>query len=139
MRLARLLVPALLAVALATTAAGAAELTPAPVWQSGTLIGPAKAAAQFAKATFSYSTTTKAMTAKLGSKTVVMTVGSKTAKANGSATTLPLAPKMLNNTLYVPLKNLFNGLGLQVHPSGADWIVCTDQMCLRLKVPPKPQ
>jgi hypothetical protein len=91
------------------------------------------------KATFSYDANTKRLKFVLGGKTVEMTVGSKSAKVNGHPTTLPVAPKVLNGTTYVPLKNLFLGLGLEIKPNGAtQWIVCTGQSCIPLQVPPKP-
>jgi hypothetical protein len=137
--MAFLVVLALTAVVL-PGAARAAELSPSPVWQGDTLLGPARAAAQLVKATFTYNTTTKALVFKLGSKTVQMTLGSTSAKVNGKSTTLPVAPKTINDTSYVPLKTLFIGLGLQIHASGSNsWLICTDQMCIPLKVPPKPQ
>ncbi len=119
--------------------AARADLSPAPVWQGSTLLGPGRSAAQLVKATLTYTASTKAIAFRLGSKSVQMTLGSKSAKVNGQAVSLTAAPKMVKNTLYVPLKTLFNGLGCEVHASGSDaWIVCTGEMCLRLKVPKKP-
>jgi len=116
-----------------------ADLSPPPVWQGDTLLGPAKSAAQLVKATFDYTASTKAISVKLGSKSVQMTLGSKSARVNGKAITLTAAPKIVKNTTYVPLKTLFTGLGYEVHASGSDaWVVCTGQMCIRVKVPPKP-
>jgi hypothetical protein len=121
-------------------AASAATLDPSPVWDSGTLIGPARQAAELVKATFTYDADTQKLKFVLGSKVVEMTRGSKTAKANGNTITLPVAPKVLNGATYVPLKNLFVGLGLEVKPSGTTaWIICTEKTCTRLEVPPKPE
>jgi hypothetical protein len=121
-------------------AASAATLDPSPVWDGETLTGPARQAAQLVKATFTYNAEAHKLKFVLGSKVVEMTRGSKTAKVNGNAITLPVAPKVLNGTTYVPLKNLFIGLGLEVKPSGTSaWIICTEKTCTRLEVPPKPE
>jgi len=129
----------LTAVLAAVPVTARADLSPSPVWQGDTLLGPAKSAAQLVKAAFAYTASTKAISVKLGSKSVQMTLGSKSAKVNGKAVTLTAAPKLVRSTAYVPLKTLFIGLGYEVHASGSDaWVVCTGQICLRVKVPPKP-
>jgi hypothetical protein len=121
-------------------AARSATLDPPPVWTNGTLIGPARQSAEFVKATFSYNAETQKLKFVLGDKWVEMTRGSTSARANGNAITLPVAPKVLNGTTYVPLKNLFVGLGLEVKPYGdTAWIICTGKTCTRLEVPPKPE
>jgi iron complex transport system substrate-binding protein len=130
----------LAAVALLSVAASAATLQPAPVWSEGTLIGPGRQAGELVKATFTYDAAAHRLKFVLNGKTVEMTVGSKTAKINGKDSTLPVAPKVLNGATYVPLKNLFIGLGLEVKPNGNDaWIVCTGNLCIRLEVPVKPE
>ncbi len=130
----------LAALALLSAAASAVTLEPPPVWTDGHLIGPARQAAELVKATFTYDANTRKLKLALSGKSVEMTVGSKTAKINGETVTLPVAPKVLNGTTYVPLKNLFIGLGLEVKPDGSTaWILCTGKLCLRLEVPPKPE
>ena len=121
-------------------AAHGATLEPPPTWTNGTLIGPARQAAELVKATFTYDAETQKLRFKLDEKLVEMTRGSTTAKVNEKTVTLPVAPKVLNGTTYVPLKNLFIGLGLEVKPYGdTAWIVCTSKLCIRLEVPQKPE
>jgi len=121
-------------------AAYSASLDPAPVWSNGTLIGPGRQAAEVVKATFTYDANAHKLTFKLGTKSVVMTRGSTSAKVNGKTVTLPVAPKVVNGTTYVPLKVLFTGLGLDVKPNGdTAWIICTETLCIRLEVPQKPE
>lgn len=135
------IVPGLaLSAAMVGRPAGATELEPAPVWQNETLLGPARAGADLVKADFSYNAETKKLTFRLDLKKVEMTVGSKSAKIGDKSTTLPEAPKVINGTTYVPLKNLFVGLGCEVKPGGENaWIVCVEKLCIRLEVPPKPE
>jgi hypothetical protein len=118
----------------------ATALEPTPVWQNQTLMGPARAAADLLPAKLSYNAETKKLTFRLGLKRVEMTLGSKSAKINGKTKTLPEAPKVINGTSYVPLKNLFVGLGWDVKPGGDNaWILCSDKLCKHLEVPPKPE
>jgi hypothetical protein len=142
MRLSRMLWVGLLAgmsILLAAAVHGA-TLDPPPTWTNGTLIGPARQSAELVKATFTYDAETQKLKFKLGDKLVEMTRGSTTAKVNDKTVTLPVAPKVLNGTTYVPLKNLFIGLGLEVKPhSDTAWIVCTGTLCIRLEVPKKPK
>jgi iron complex transport system substrate-binding protein len=120
--------------------AQATELNPTPVWQNDTLLGPARAAAELVKAKLSYDAETKKLTFRLNLDKVEMTLGSKSAKINGKAKTLPEAPKTIDGTAYVPLKNLFVGLGCEVKSGGENaWIVCVEKLCIRLEVPPKPE
>lgn len=129
-----------LVVAVPYRPARASELEPTPVWQNDTLLGPARAASTLIKANFSYNTEAKKLTFRLNLKKVEMTIGSKSAKINGKATTLPEAPNVINGTSYVPLKNLFIGLGCEVKSGGENaWIVCVEKLCIRLEVPPKPE
>ncbi len=129
-----------LTVAIACGPATATELEPAPVWQNEALLGPARATAGLVKASFSYNADAKKLTFRLDLKRVEMTLGSKSAKINGKTTTLPEAPKVINGTAYVPLKNVFVGLGCEVKSGGENaWIVCVEKLCIRLEVPPKPE
>jgi len=138
MRLTRMM--ALIALLALVAVAHAATLDPPPVWSGSTLIGPARQSAELVKATFTYDAETQKLKFVLGDKWVEMTRGSTSARANGNAITLPVAPKVLNGTTYVPLKNLFIGLGLEVKPYGQTaWILCTGKTCTRLEVPPKPE
>lgn len=122
------------------TPAGAVELEPTPVWQNDTLMGPGRAAAELIKAKLTYSAETKKLTFRLDLKRVEMTLGSKSATINGQTKTLPEAPKVINGTAYVPLKNLIVGLGCEVKSGGENaWIVCVEKLCIRLEVPPKPE
>ena len=119
--------------------ASAASLDPAPVWQNETLMGPARQTAELIKAKFTFVSQTKKLTFKLGQKSVEMTLGSKTAKIGGKTVTLPEAPKALNGTTYIPLKNVLVGLGSEIKSGGANaWIICVNEMCIRLEVPSKP-
>jgi len=130
---------AALALVLATAAYGA-TLEPPPVWTDGNLIGPARPAAELVKATFAYDADARKLKFTREGKSVEMTVGSKSAKINGQAVTLPVAPQVLNGTTYVPLKSMFIGLGLEIKPNGTTaWILCTGKLCIRLEVPPKPE
>ncbi len=129
-----------LSVVVACGAANASALEPAPVWQNDTLLGPARAAAELVKAKLTYDAETKKLTFRLNLNKVEMTLGSKSAKVNGEAKTLPEAPKTIDGTAYVPLKNLFVGLGCEVKSGGEDaWIICLEKLCIRLEVPPKPE
>lgn len=125
---------------MASPAARSATLSPPPVWSNGHLLGPARQAAQLVRGSFQYDPETQKLTIKLGSHTVEMKRGSTSATANGRPITLPVAPKVLNGTTYVPLKSLFTGLGLQVKPYGETaWVLCTEKVCIRLEVPKRPE
>jgi hypothetical protein len=131
-------VAAAILVVAAGGSASAGKLTPPPVWENGALLGPAKQAAESVRGTFSYDTATQKLTIKLGAKSVIMKRGSTSATANGQAITLPVAPKVLNGTTYVPLKSLFGGLGMEIKPQGTNaWILCSGKSCYRLEVPPR--
>lgn len=118
----------------------AATLTPPPLWSGGHLLGPARQAAELVRASFSYDSSTQRLKLKLGENTVEMKRGSSTATVNGRTITLPIAPRMLNGTIYVPLKTLFSGLGLQIKPHGETaWILCNSKLCIRLEVPKRPE
>jgi len=120
--------------------ARSASLSPAPTWRNGVLLGPARQACDLVQGTFTYNAETQKLSFKLGDKRVEMTRGSKSAKIDGKSVTLPVAPQVLNGTTYVPLRKLFDGLGLDVKPYGTtSWIVCTDKLCIRLQVPEKPK
>jgi len=130
----------LLAAVSLNTPAGAVELEPTPVWQNDTLMGPARGAAELLKAKLNYDAETKKLTFRLDLKRVEMTLGSKSATIDGQTKTLPEAPKVVNGTAYVPLKNLIVGLGCEVKSGGENaWIVCIEKLCIRLEVPPKPE
>ncbi|MGQ9733065.1 MAG: copper amine oxidase N-terminal domain-containing protein [Candidatus Zipacnadales bacterium] len=118
----------------------AATLTPAPIWESNTLMGPSRPAVELVKGSMTYDAETKKLSFRLGDKVVVMTRGSRTATINGKAITLPCAPKVLNGTTYIPLKHLYVGLGLEVKPvSKSRWIICLKTQCVPLEVPPQPE
>ncbi|MBE7035226.1 MAG: hypothetical protein E7402_03760 [Ruminococcaceae bacterium] len=83
-----------------------------PVWQNGTAMVPAEFFFETMGATYSYNSSTGAVTIAKGGTTLSMVTGSKTLTNGSSSVTLPVAPNVVNNTVYVPAEILCEQLGL---------------------------
>ncbi|MDF2835650.1 MAG: hypothetical protein K0Q63_1290 [Paenibacillus sp.] len=82
---------------------------------NGRTLVPYRAIAEALGGTVGYDAKLKKATIKKGSQTVELTQGSKTARINGSASTLDAAPLNVNGTLFVPLRFVGESLGVWVN------------------------
>lgn len=86
-----------------------------PVQSKGYTMLPLRAIVEATSGSLSYNASTKQITVVRGGDTVVLTLGSKTAKVNGANRTLGAAPYASNNRTYVHIRTL-ELLGMKV-----DW------------------
>jgi hypothetical protein len=64
--------------------------------------------------TVQWDPSTRTATVLLGSRTVALTIGSKTALVNGAPITLDVAPEIKNGRTFLPLRALAENLGLDL-------------------------
>lgn len=82
----------------------AVTCTQKPVMQDGTTLVPLKVIAENLGAEVKWDKATKTVTVVKGDKTIILTIGSKTAKVNGEALTLAQAPKVINGSTMLPIR-----------------------------------
>lgn len=70
---------------------------------------------------------TQTITAHKGENQISLTIGKKTAKANGASKTLSIAPKVKNGTTLVPLRFISQALGAKVQWDQKNEIVSIEQ------------
>jgi len=85
-----------------------------PVSEDGTTLVPMRAIFEKLGATVSWDSKAQKVTAKKGTTTIELTIGSKTAKVNGKASQLLVAPKIVNGTTLIPLRFVSESLGMYV-------------------------
>ncbi|MFC5700114.1 stalk domain-containing protein [Cohnella faecalis] len=90
------------------------EFGVAPQSIGGRTFVPYRALAEKLKATVKWNEAAKKATIVKGSKTIELTIGSKTAKINGKSVTLDAAPVTKSGTTLVPLRFVGESLGLWV-------------------------
>lgn len=86
----------------------------APVIQNGRTLLPIRALIQTLGGTTSWNAATRTATVTLGGRTVVLTIGSKTALVNGKPTTLDVAPAIISGRTFLPLRFVGENLGLDL-------------------------
>jgi len=83
---------------------GKLKLSAPPLLQNGTTLVPFRSVFEGLGLSVSWNAQTKQVTGKSEERTIVLTVGSVTATVNGKSAAMPLAPVVLNNTTYIPLR-----------------------------------
>lgn len=102
-----------------------------PVQSKGYTMLPLRAIVEATSGSLSYNASTKQITVVRGGDTVVLTLGSKTAKVNGANRTLGAAPYASNNRTYVHIRTL-ELLGMRV-----DWEQKTNKITVNFVDPSK--
>ncbi|MGB8908877.1 MAG: copper amine oxidase N-terminal domain-containing protein [Candidatus Cybelea sp.] len=87
------------------------SLNPPPHFEKGLLFVPVRQTIEALGLSFNRSG--KQITTQIGSKSVVLTIGSRVALINGQPLTLEAAPIEVGNVLYVPLRYFTDVLGAQ--------------------------
>ncbi|MDQ6421984.1 stalk domain-containing protein [Paenibacillus sp. LHD-117] len=90
-----------------------------PQTVSGRTVVPYRTLAEKVGAKVSWDQKTKKITVAKGTKTVELTLNSKTAKLNGTSVTLDVAPFVKNGVTLVPLRFIGESLGLWVSWNGS--------------------
>jgi hypothetical protein len=94
-----------------------ATIDAAPLVQNSRTYVPFRALAEAFGAEVSYDEATQAVTATLGSKTVVMTIGSATYTVNGAEQTADVAPFINGSRTMVPVRFVAEAFGSTVTPT----------------------
>ncbi|MDN4494707.1 stalk domain-containing protein [Ureibacillus aquaedulcis] len=99
---------------------------PAIVENGNTLV-PLRGIFEALGAKVDWNKATQTITAHKGENQVSLTIGKKTAKANGATATLSIAPKVKNGTTLVPLRFISQALGAKVQWDQENEIVSIEQ------------
>ena len=86
----------------------------APALISGTLLVPARPVSEALGASLSWDDRNQSLTISKGNRTIVFRINNTRAVANGTTTTLAVAPQILEGTSMVPLGSLASALGYSV-------------------------
>jgi len=113
---------------------GFMKLNPLPLKQGGQILVPAQQLGDAFKAKLTLSGAN--ISGQLGQHKFAMAVGSKKATLDGKTVQLPVAPRVTNKVVFVPLKEFAQGLGVKVEVTPEHIKLCTDQQCVMIK-PPK--
>jgi hypothetical protein len=89
-------------------------LDAAPFIKDGRTLLPVRVLVEVLGGTVQWNPSTKTATVLLGSRTVALTIGSKTALVNGTPITLDVAPEIKNGRTFLPLRALAENLGLDL-------------------------
>ncbi|MDO9100319.1 MAG: stalk domain-containing protein [Caldisericota bacterium] len=89
-------------------------LDAAPFIKDGRTLLPVRVLVEVLGGTVQWNPSTKTATVLLGSRTVALTIGSKTALVNGAPITLDVAPEIKNGRTFLPLRALAENLGLDL-------------------------
>ena len=92
------------------------RLTPPPTVAGATLVAPLKPVLQAVDAAVLWQAGTKSMQVKRGETTLVLTVGQPKITVNGAEKDLSTAPILKGSTLFAPVADVLQALGLK-----ADW------------------
>jgi hypothetical protein len=84
------------------------------LYMDGRVLVPVRGVFEKLGATIQWVQLTNTVIAKKDDTTVELKVGSKTAKVNGEAKTLDVAPIIVNNTTLIPLRFVSEALGAQI-------------------------
>ncbi|MNW43631.1 Protease inhibitor precursor [compost metagenome] len=90
------------------------DLTVDPVIDSGTTLVPMRAIFEALGAEIKWDNKAQKIIGTKGSTKVELTIGSKTAKKNGVATQLQVAPKLVNGSTMIPLRYVSESLDMHV-------------------------
>ena len=97
-----------------------AAIDAAPIVQNSRTYVPFRALAEAFGAEVAYDEATQAVTATLGSNTVVMTIGSATYTVNGEEKTADVAPFISGGRTMVPVRFAAEAFGSKVIPTYDD-------------------
>ena len=86
-----------------------------PVIRNGSTLVPIRRVTETFGGSASWDGNARAATLVLGPKTVVLTIGSKTATINGTPTELLAAPELTGGRVFLPLRFVADQLGLDIH------------------------
>lgn len=81
---------------------------------------PARLVVETFGGTVAWDEAARTVTAKIGDRTVVFTVGSNVITVNGTATTAPVAPEIVGGRTFIPLRALAESLGKKVYWNQGD-------------------
>nr|WP_251025712.1 M14 family zinc carboxypeptidase [Bacillus sp. ISL-47] len=84
------------------------------LYMDGRVLVPVRGVFEKLGATIQWEQSTNTIIARKDDTTVELRVGSKTAKVNGEAKTLDVAPIIVNNTTLIPLRFVSEALGAQI-------------------------
>ena len=90
------------------------KLDVAPTIEANRTLIPLRGVLDFMGATLDWNQNTRQVTAKLGSKEVVLTINSKAALVNGKLVTLDVLTRTVNGRTLIPLRFVSEQLGLNV-------------------------
>jgi hypothetical protein len=89
-------------------------LDAAPFIKDGRTLLPIRALIEALGGSVQWNASTKTATVLLGSRTVALTIGSKTALVNGTPIALDVAPEIGNGRTFLPLRAVAENLGLDL-------------------------
>jgi hypothetical protein len=89
-----------------------------PVNSNGNVLVPLRAIFESLGATVEWDSTTQTVTATRGDRTVVLTIGSKTAYINGVPVALSVEPQLINGYTMVPVRFVSEAFGGEVEWNG---------------------
>lgn len=89
-----------------------------PVNSNGNVLVPLRAIFESLGATVEWNSSTQTVTATREGRTVVLTIGSKTAYINGAAVTLSAEPQLVNGYTMVPVRFVSEAFGGEVEWNG---------------------
>ncbi len=89
-----------------------------PVNSNGNVLVPLRAIFESLGATVEWNSTTQTVTATREGRTVILTIGSKTAYINGVAVTLSAEPQLVNGYTMVPVRFVSEAFGGEVEWNG---------------------
>ncbi len=85
-----------------------------PVWSSGRVLMPMREIFQWLGAKVVWSGKNRSVTAKKGSRSLRIAVGSRKASVGGKSASLDAAPRIIRGRVYVPLRFVGQSLGVKV-------------------------
>jgi hypothetical protein len=86
----------------------------APLIKDGRTFLPIRALIETLGGSVQWNASTKTVRVMLGSRTVALTIGSKTALVNGSPVTLDVAPMIVKGRTFLPLRAVAENIGLDL-------------------------
>jgi len=86
----------------------------APFIRDGRTLLPIRALIEALGGSVQWNASTKTATVALGSRTVALTIGSKTALVNGKTITLDVAPMIVKGRTFLPLRAVAENIGLDL-------------------------
>jgi peroxiredoxin len=85
-----------------------------PTWSSGRILVPMRGILEWLGASVTWNEKARTVTAKKGSKSIEIAVGSRKARVGGKDASLDAPAQMVNGRVYVPLRFVGEALGVKV-------------------------